>query len=132
MLNFERYKKEIKEITEKGVRVAVVNSKPKNCHETYCTGCDLYEFGGCAVNFIKWLYEEYQEPKPKLTRTEKEFVKCFKFKKDISIWRDGAGYIWLIDEESNIQLDDNIFEFIKKGQIWSIDSLDKLEVEENA
>lgn len=62
MTNFEHYKEEILEITNKGYNVAVVDNKPVSCGDIqYCTSCQLVNPNAkwhCHLNRMKWLYEE--------------------------------------------------------------------------
>lgn len=62
MTNFEHYKEEILEITNRGYNVAVVDNKPVSCGDIqYCTSCQLVNPHAkwfCSLNRIKWLYEE--------------------------------------------------------------------------
>ena len=63
MLNIEKYKKilidtEVISIT----KLAVINDKPVECRECYCSECD---FGGkkdCKPYLEEWLFSEYEEP----------------------------------------------------------------------
>ncbi|MBS5620442.1 hypothetical protein [Eubacterium sp.] len=63
MLNIEKYKEmlidtEVINIT----KLAVINDKPVECRECYCSECD---FGGkkdCKPYLEEWLFSEYEEP----------------------------------------------------------------------
>lgn len=71
MTNFEKYHEEMieKKLT------AVKNGKPVSC-AMLCQECDIYD-GVCRIELIKWLAEEYKEPKPKLTEKEMYLCKAF-------------------------------------------------------
>jgi hypothetical protein len=79
MTNFEHYKKEILNITNRGYNVAVVDNEPTACGFVQnCRGCQLANADAkwrCHLNRMEWLYEEYIEPpkQPKLTKKERQF-----------------------------------------------------------
>lgn len=79
MTNFEHYKKEILNITDRGYNVAVVNNEPTACgYVQHCEECQLEnksEKWRCHLNRMKWLCEENveQPKKPKLTKKERQF-----------------------------------------------------------
>lgn len=62
MKNFERWEKEVKEITSMGDDLALVKGKPAYCWKTSCNQCyfDMRD-GLCGAEAINWLYAEYQE-----------------------------------------------------------------------
>lgn len=65
MTNFEKFKDEIKEITENNIVMAVVDGKPCKCMDIRCYECDLHNaYSPCGVKLLKWLQEEYIEPCP--------------------------------------------------------------------
>lgn len=133
MTNFEKYKKEIKEMIKEGIRVSVVNKKPKNCHETECHKCDLYKSGNCQTSLIEWLYKEYTELKPTLTRTERNFIESFRHPENKVLIRDNSGLYINYDNKPEIRyfsLKKDMFKFIKINETWSVEDLLKLEVEE--
>lgn len=56
--------------------VAVVNDEPKKCSYISCSTCKNNETPGkCTANFVKWLYQEYEE-KPTLSRKAYHFLKA--------------------------------------------------------
>ena len=68
MTNFEKYHQEI---IENGY-TAVKGGRLAHCGETECCECDLH----CgdelrSIKLIKWLAEEYKEPKPTLTKQQR-------------------------------------------------------------
>lgn len=72
MTNFEYYKEQILETVNKhSTNFAVVDGKPISCAVTPCPDCQI-KGGICAVERIKWLYEEHIE-QPKLTKKERQF-----------------------------------------------------------
>lgn len=123
MTNFEKYHKES---IEKGY-TAVKNGKLTSCEYLLCNKCDLNnEHEGCFITLLRWFAEEYKEPKPKPTLTEKEMHLCKAFNSGY-IARDKSGHlylyaskpkksavIWCIDEEVATYLPPNLwFSFIK-------------------
>lgn len=72
MTNFEKYHKEM----IKHGYTAVRNGRPTTC-QILCSKCDLYRDDmGCLFPLLLWLADEYKEPKPKPTLTEKEMYLC--------------------------------------------------------
>lgn len=76
MLNAEKWKKEILDITEGGYYFAVSKDRQniaRSCAGLECENCIFDEKDdrdcGCIFSRIKWLLSEYKEP-IKLTRTE--------------------------------------------------------------
>ena len=74
MLEAEKYKNEILNITKQGKSPALIDGKIVPCHDcTSCMGClfnAALEMGDCTANMINWLYSEYEPQKPKLTKRE--------------------------------------------------------------
>lgn len=143
MTNFEKYKGEIAKI----VRNSKFISLNKNtrvlgeCGSISCYNCRF--LGNCAIEALEWLYEEYQEPAPKLTKDEAIFCNIV----DGFIARDKDGSLALYSSEpyleneywfdsdteaSGTTIKSDLFPFItyKSEKYWSIEDLLKLEVEE--
>ena len=76
MTNFEKWKDEILKIKHEDYEVAVKDGVPKPC-VGICNQCEFEGERPCIANFVDWLLAEYQEPAPKLTRREREFLECF-------------------------------------------------------
>ena len=148
MTNFEYYKKEILEITNKGYDVAVINNKPVSCESLeYCTECQLKNHRGCYLNLTKWFCAEHIE-QPKLTKKERHFCELVEtgwIARDVdeSLYyfeeepaRDKKRKVWDEVPFSKVieidQFDDCDFDFItcEDREPWSIEDLLKLEVEE--
>ena len=130
MTNFEKYKDEILILVRNNRGFAFRMNKITACKLTGCENCIFT--GSCIANRIKWLYEEYQEPAPKLTKAEKGFCEVIK---DGYIARDKNGdlYIennWGINRGYYMKLCSKFFPFItwESGKAWSIEDLLKLEV----
>lgn len=87
---------------------AIKNGKPVQCTSMSCNTCDLKaDDTSCDVMLLKWLAEEYKEPKPTLTEKEMYLCKAFnsgyivrdangslffhtsKPEKSVNIWCDG-------------------------------------------
>lgn len=57
---------------------AIKNGKPVQCTSMSCNTCDLKaDDTSCDVMLLKWLAEEYKEPKPTLTEKEMYLCKAF-------------------------------------------------------
>ena len=132
MTNFEKWKDEIATIRSGGHCVAVVNGEPVKCI-SFCNSCD-FKSVPCVDKLIDWLLAEYQEPAPKLTRQEREFLECFEFKYDKAISKTaGRTYLRMAVSEHEIhseEINSDMFPFIKPGKQWTFEDLLKLEVEE--
>ena len=147
MKNFEKYEKEIMEITNANQAVAVVNGIPSSCCKTVCSRCD-FEHGWCNSQFVKWLYKEVPEAKPRLNRYERAFCEALqtgwiaknksegfsvyeeKPKKMEDYWY-GAGYF--TNTATIRHINPKIrFSFInwEDAEPWSVSALLELEVEE--
>lgn len=133
MTNFEKWKDEILKINKYGSAIAVVNGKPINCG---ITDCDLCEFNPrCNECRINWLYSEYTEPKPKLTKRERAFCEALydmvDIPSDFNVGRTGVGNLYLaVGDRPKFCLDNTSFKFIECDGELSIKDLMKLEVEE--
>lgn len=142
MTNFEKYKDEILPLAKNNQGFAFRMNKITACKLSGCENCIFT--GSCIANRIKWLYEEYQEPAPKLTKKERVFCEIVRHG---YIARDENGSIachfpepqkniprhsWHNFYNYKIFLDENSFSFIewKDEKPWSIEDLLKLEVEE--
>ena len=150
MTNFEHYKKEILNITDRGYNVAVVDNEPTACgYVQHCEECQLEnktEKWRCHLNRMKWLCEEHveQPKKPKLTKKERQFCELVE-----TGWiaRSKNGCLNLFSKRptkltncwfsnynpfSDLTLFNFGFSFITwdDAEPWSIEDLLKLEVEE--
>lgn len=89
MTNFEKYHKEM----IKHGYTAVRNGRPTTC-QILCSKCDLYRDDmGCLFPLLLWLADEYKEPKPKPTLTEKEMHLCKAFNSGYIV-RDANGSLF--------------------------------------
>lgn len=81
------------------------------------------------TNFEKWKDEE---PAPKLTKREREFLECFLNTSKRTISRDLTSGLLGFGYNGNWcdRLKEDTFQFIKKGECWTFEDLLKLEVEE--
>lgn len=94
MLNAEKWKKEILDITEGGYYFAVSKDRQniaRSCDGLKCENCifDEEDDHDCGCNFsrMKWLLSEYKEP-VKLTKLEYELLKFWNDKEYKYIARD--------------------------------------------
>lgn len=73
--NYDHYKDKI---IEDGIwNLALVNGKPKRCHNVYCHDCDFKTSRGCKKKLEEWLNQPYEKPVYKLTKFEKELLQCY-------------------------------------------------------
>lgn len=134
MTNFEKWKDEILEIDGLG-KLAVVDGTPVNCRKIDCSVCDFSKVSNCERDILNWLYEEYKEATPKLSKRDKEFCEALHNIVDqpcaFSIGRTPAGNMYLAVHDSvKFCLDNTSFKCIKATGEWSLTDLLKLEVEE--
>lgn len=142
MTNFEKYKDEILILAKNNWGFAFRMNKITACKLSGCKNCIFT--GSCIVNRIKWLYEEYQEPAPKLTKAERGFCEIVKtgyiardaVKKCLLYYseepeKDLNGYYWYSPYDS-VELPLEPFSFItwEDEKPWKVKDLLKLEVEE--
>ena len=143
MTNFEKYKDEILGISR--TQVIAINKRrnaPEKCSYSVCSECLLHEGTYCNQKAIfQWLYSEYQEPVPKLTKKERAFCEIVRHG---YIARDKNGELYLYNNPPYAtetdwrecghctKLCSNFFLFItwESDKAWGIESLLKLEVED--
>ena len=140
MTNFEKYKDEILLLAKNNRGFAFHMNKITDCKLSGCKNCIFT--GACIANRIKWLYEEYQEPTPKLTKAEKGFCEILD---DGYIARDKNGELYLYNNPPYVtetdwranyghctRLCSKFFPFItwESDKAWGINELLALEVEE--
>lgn len=146
MTNFEKYKDEILEISRtQAIAINKRRNAPEKCSNSVCSECLLHEGRSCNQKAIfQWLYSEYQEPAPKLTKAERGFCEIVKtgyiardaVKKCLVYYseepeKDLNGYYWYSPYDS-VELPLEPFSFItwEDEKPWSIEELLKLEVED--
>ena len=130
MTNFENKKDECMKIL--AGNMALVDGKLVLCEDTNCYNCDFYEMqSSCDEQAMEWLLSEYQEPAPKLTKREREFIETF-WVTDKAIKRDRLLYLCCKTYKGEFQfsIKEKLFPFIKQGETWTFEDLLKLEVEE--
>ena len=131
MTKFEKWKDEIADISNANHSVAVVNGKPVICQTIDCKSCDFKDNVNCHYELLKWAASEYQEPAPKLTKREREFLECFTHPAFKEIYRKSYGlYVGTGEPEGALSISDDMFPSIKPGEVWTFEDLLKLEVEE--
>lgn len=132
MLNAEKYKKVILDLTEGGYYFAVSKDRQniaRSCDGLKCENCIFDEGNDCGCNFsrMKWLLSEYKET-AKLSKLEYEFLKWSEKKGHKYIVRDKINHLFIfkdapikrencwVPESSycSIALFDNLFKFIKQ------------------
>ena len=143
MTNFEYYKKEILELTNKDMAFMIdKNGKIGNCDTCHdCKTC-LFDSNTCNAKVIKWLYEEHKE-QPKLTKKERQFCELVETG---WICRDSSDELWWFkyrpnkngskcwDNGGTMNYISNLsckFSFItwEDEEPWKVEELLKLEVE---
>ena len=153
MTNLEKYMNKIVNIrnqdsTEVVVAMDIGTGILRRCSDVGCERCKFSSrFNGngrCEVNLVRWLFSEYQEPAPKLTKTERgfcEIVETGYIARDLANnsisyysakpYIDSHNYFWN-SQYTSIELSPEYFSFIKweDKKPWSIEDLLKLEVEE--
>ena len=142
MTNFEKYKDEILKLTEHTCHFGLVNGRLLSCYEMNCSNCK-FDVKNCVKTRFQWLYEEHNEPAPKLKPKERVFCEAF-YEDYFYIARDDDGLLFLYECEPvkaadiwsamgdcNIRLNESLFPFIDwtDEKPWSIADLLKLEVE---
>lgn len=141
MTNFEKYKDEIAKIVRNNKFISI-NKNTRvlgECGSISCYNCRF--LGNCAIEALEWLYEEYQEPAPKLTKKERAFCEIVKdgyiardknrglaYHSNLPEYYDSSEY-WVPDF-SIVKISRQYFNFItcEPGKAWSIKDLLKLEV----
>lgn len=104
MINAEKYKKELLDITEGGYYFAVSKDRQNtaiSCAGFKCANCIFDEGNDCGCNFprMKWLLSEYKEP-IKLTRLEYDILKYLSDNtKHMYIVRNKDGKLCIFDFE---------------------------------
>ena len=88
MTNFEKYHEEM--IKKK--LAAVKNGKPARCGSISCEECYRFEEGDCNnIALLEWIAEEYEEPKPTLTKRQRALCEALEYG---WIARDGNNALW--------------------------------------
>ena len=70
--NYEHYKDKI--IKDGIWNLALVNGKPKRCHNVYCNDCDFKTSRECKKKLEEWLKHPYKKPTYKLTQCEYDML----------------------------------------------------------
>lgn len=131
MTKFEKWKDEIAYISNTNRSVAVVNGEPAICITVDCKSCDFKGDVNYNYELLKWAASEYEEPAPKLTKREREFLECFRYPAYEKICRKKYGlYVISSYTGDSLSISNNMFIFIKQGETWTFEDLLKLEVEE--
>ena len=131
MTKFEKWKDEIADISNVNRSVAVVNGKPAICQTIDCKSCDFKGNVNCYYELLKWAASEYEEPAPKLTKREREFLECFTHPAYKEIFRNDYGlYVTACEPGNGLSISNDMLPFINSGEIWTFEDLLKLEVEE--
>lgn len=153
MTNIEKYMNTIVSIrnqdsTDVAVAMDIRTGALKRCSEVGCECCKFnWRYNAnrnCRANIVSWLFEEYQEPAPKLTKAERGFCEIVKtgyiardaVKKCLVYYSeepeiDLNGY-YRYSPYDSVELPLEPFSFITWGdkEPWSIEDLLKLEVED--
>ena len=93
MTNFEKYHEEM----IKNGYTAVKNGKPASCGIISCEECYCFEEGDCNdIALLEWLAEEYEEPKPMLTKHQRALCEAIEYG---WIARDDNKYLYWYSEK---------------------------------
>lgn len=109
MLNAEKWKKEILDITEEGYYFAVSKDRQniaRSCAGLECKNC-IFDKNDCGCNFsrMKWLLSEYKEP-IKLTKLEHGILEyLFKNKQYKFIVRERNGCLYIYKSNPKKEVD---------------------------
>lgn len=133
MINFDKYQNECMDVLVHSL--AIVDGKPTRCSNSICYKCDFRTSSDSCSNCAKkWLTSTYEEPAPKLTKREREFLECFNIMESKEIRRNFCGlfasYSFEENDKRGFAIDGKMFPFIKPGEKWTFEDLLKLEVEE--
>ena len=142
MKNWTKYENEIKAI---GLDFAVTkDGEVKNCERENCGGCIFNTGGRCEPHRLRWLFEEWLEGSPKLTKKEQTIVEAFSTPEACYIARDKSGVLEIYRNRpllgevswmavmSSLPINGELFKFItwESQKPWSIEELLRLEVEQ--
>lgn len=135
MKNWEKYEEELKSVGTTSFGITDYDKKVLNCDDMYCSGCIFNKdnlWGDsrlCGYDKMRWLFKDYEEPQPKLTKKEKAFVDAIS-NSALQIRRNREGELYLDIGIASVSLNPDMFPFIDCGWFRSISDLKKLEVEE--
>lgn len=107
--NYEHFKDEI---IEDGIwNLALVNGKPKRCHNVYCKDCEFKTSRECKKKLEGWLKQPYERSTYKLTQFEYDLIQTYsdfheswklsEFKQLMEL--KDKGYFKCIDDNTSIQ-----------------------------
>lgn len=130
MTNLEKYTEVLPTLNP---RVAIVNNKPTHCNCVECKDCERFELGICHdLPLFKWLVKEYED-EPKLTEEEKTFLDSLNLlildNKKLYIKRNENGLVLSDSFFEYFRFKSNMFKFIKENELWTIEKLLHLKVE---
>lgn len=135
MKNWEKYEEELKSVGTTSFGITHYDKKVLNCDDMHCSGCIFNKdnlWGDsrlCGYDKMRWLFKDYEEPQPKLTKKEKAFVDAIS-NSALQIRRNREGELYLDIGIASVSLNPDMFPFIDCGWFRSISDLKKLEVEE--
>ena len=150
MKNWEKYEEELKSVGTTSFGITHYDKKVLNCDDMHCSGCIFNKdnlWGDsrlCGYDKMIWLFKDYEEPQPKLTKKEKAFLDGIT-SVFIYIVRDLDDKLALFTVEpykindatwgswgSCILLNSDMFSFItwSDENPWTIKELKNLEVED--
>lgn len=134
MKNWEKYEEELKSVGTTSFGITHYGKKVLNCDDMHCSGCIFNKdnlWGDsrlCGYDKMRWLFKDYEEPQPKLTKKEKAFVDAIS-NSALQIRRNREGELYLDIGIASVSLNPDMFPFIDCGWFRSISDLKKLEVE---
>lgn len=134
MRNWEKYEEELKSVGTTSFGITHYDKKVLNCDDMHCSGCIFNKdnlWGDsrlCGYDKMRWLFKDYEEPQPKLTKKEKAFVDAIS-NSALQIRRNREGELYLDIGIASVSLNPDMFPFIDCGWFRSISDLKKLEVD---
>ena len=100
MKNWEKYEEELKSVGTTSFGITDYDKKVLNCGDMHCSGCIFNKdnlLGDprlCGYDKMRWLFKDYEEPQPKLTKKEKAFVDAIS-NSALQIRRNREGELYL-------------------------------------
>lgn len=107
--NYGHYKDKI---IEDGIwNLALVNGKPKRCHNVNCNDCDFKSSHECKKKLEEWLNQPYRKPTYKLSQFEFDIIQTYRDCHEICKFSDfkqlielkDKGYFQYVDDNTKVQ-----------------------------
>lgn len=126
MKNWEKYEKEIR---ANFMRFGINKyGQIVDCRDIRCFECGFED--NCGEDQINWLYSDYEEPKPMLTKEESILLNSLEYPEGMDIYRNQEGEVYLGTYAIAVGLKKDMFSFIAPGLRYAVPELKELEIEE--